>query len=490
MLAVAALVVAVAQGTDTVPARRAPAPVAAMTIASPVDSGPALDFPAFYRQVLGAHPVVLQAELLARQARAEQGIARGAWDPVVTGFWDNKKFKGLGYYDEYEIKATVPTPWGVDIKAGFERAAGEIINPERATPQNGLVNLGVSIPLGQRIVTDERRNALRQATALRDAAEGDRQAIVNKLLLSAAKDYGRWYEAVRRRAIQRNGVALAEFRLRAVRERVRNGDAAPIDTIEARLEVQRRQVARLDAEVAAYQALLAVSSYLWDPQGAPIDPPADALPSLVGIAPLPVDSAALPRWLDRAEREHPDLLKARARVRAAEAQRLFTGQQILPFANLELNQLADAKLRDELGDLNRAEENYKATVTARTSLLFMRERNRFSQAGQRLEQQKLEVARLRRDIALDVRGAVNLLDVLGQQILLQRDAVERARALLVGEQRRFEAGESSLLVVNLRERGLLDEEVRLASLEGKYAAARAELAVAVGDPSVAAPASN
>ncbi len=56
-----------------------------------------------------------------------------------------------------------------------------------------------------------------------------------------------------------------------------------------------------------------------------------------------------------------------------------------------------------------------------------------------------------------------------------------ATQLRDAEQVRFVGGESTLLVVNLRERLLLDESVKLATVEGKLPAARAALVVAVGD---------
>jgi len=62
----------------------------------------------------------------------------------------------------------------------------------------------------------------------------------------------------------------------------------------------------------------------------------------------------------------------------------------------------------------------------------------------------------------------------------QESAVDYARQLRDGEQQRFDAGESSLLLVNLRERTLLDEQGKLAALEAKRQAAEAALAVAIG----------
>ena len=69
-----------------------------------------------------------------------------------------------------------------------------------------------------------------------------------------------------------------------------------------------------------------------------------------------------------------------------------------------------------------------------------------------------------------------------QLIGLQERAIRQARYLRDGELRRFEAGESTFFLVNQRDRQLLDEQVKLAGFEAKYAVARAALAVALGEP--------
>jgi outer membrane protein TolC len=478
---------------EPAPARR-PAPAAR------ADSAAALTFAEFYRQVLAAHPVARQAALARTQAREELRVARGAFDPSLTAAVDRKTFAGTLYYNYAEAELKIPTPVGSDVKIGYERALGRYISGDRRTgdPLNAAVNPGIfkvgfSVPVGQRLITDERRNALVQARALQTAAEADQNAAVNKLLLDAAKTYARWYEGDRRRGVAREGVALAEFRLRAVRARVARGEAAPIDTVEALLEVQRRQVQRYEAEQAYYGAAVDVANFLW----APGETPSDArplelaertVPTLRGLEAEPVDSARLPRWLALAAERHPDVRKVAARVDQAEAQRLFVMQQAIPFAELSLNSVA---AQSAFGATPPAgtqygfnRENVVVGGTLRTPLLFMKERGRFAIADQRLDQQQLERARVRRAVELDVRQSVFDLSTTFAVLELQRMAVQQARQLLVGETRRFEAGESQLLTVNLRERLLLEEELKLASLEAKYASARASLAVSIGEPAV------
>jgi outer membrane protein TolC len=443
--------------------------------------GTPFTFPAFLDVILANHPVATQARLVADQARSDLRTAWGAFDPTITASWDQKTFGGTQYYNYFDAELKIPLPIGADVTVAFDRTMGRYFNPDRRTASNGTVDVGISIPLGQRILTDERRNALQQARAARDAGEADRTGIVNKLLFSAAKDYGVWYESWRRRVIAQGGEALAEFRLQAVRRRVSNGESAPIDTIEALLELQRRQVTRFETEASFYVASLDVTSYLWDDAGRPVPLPGDATPVLVGLESVGIDSTRLEALLDLATRRNPDLLKVQARIKQAEAQRLFNTQALLPLAEAKLAGLGSSDREQSFFDGERLDDNYKAGLSIKSPLLFLKETGRFASSGQRLEFQRVERDRLRREVEFDARAAI--FDLFNLERLRQRQVanVRNASLLRDAEQVRYENGESTLLILNLRERLVLDEAVKLAAVEAKVAGARAALAVATGD---------
>ncbi|MFM8567814.1 MAG: TolC family protein, partial [Gemmatimonadota bacterium] len=218
---------------------------------APLAAQDSLALPAFLTQVIAHHPTAQQATLVRRQVAADLRAARGGFDPVVTAVWDLKRFNGVGYFDEFDARITVQTPWGLDFKLGWENAAGEIINPERKTPASGLLSAGVSLPIGPRLLMDERRTALRQAELADDAAEAERLGAVGRLVQQAAREWGNWAEASARARIAAEGVTLARFRLDATRRRVLAGDAAAIDSVEAAGEFERRQVQLIEAEAAA-----------------------------------------------------------------------------------------------------------------------------------------------------------------------------------------------------------------------------------------------
>lgn len=443
---------------------------------------------AFLARVIAQHPQVRQAEAARRQADAELLTARGGFDPYVSAIWDTKRFKGIGYYDEFDARVVLPTPWGVDFKLGWERAAGQIINPERATPGAGLFSFGVALPIGPRILTDERRTALRQAEIAQEAADADRDAAVARVLQAAARDWGIWAEMTRRARITAEGVELARFRLDALRRRVDVGDAASIDTIEATAELRAREVLRLDAEAAADGARLVAEGWLWRADGTPDQLPAGAVAAdqaVLSQETMLVDrvSGAGLRFLVA---RHPFVQQATARWRQAEAARRLAAVSILPSAMVELSGLGAG---GSLGDVNLPQlsgEESKFSGNVRLPLFPRREVGRLRSAEERTRALQLERERVRRDVEIEAQRALLEVTAVDSQLVRQESLVLLQQRLLAAEQQRFNVGESTLLIVNIRERALLDERLRLAALVARRARALGTLAVASGTPQLSA----
>ena len=446
------------------------------------DSISVLTLDAFYAEVLADHPVVRQAQLLDDVGRAEVLAAKGGvYDPTVSALWARKSFAAAGYYNYLDAALKIPTPAGIDIKLGYEQTSGAFVNPDRTTPSSGLLSAGVVVPLGRGVITDSRRNALAQAKALGAVASAERQRVVNRLLLSATRDYAQWYEAWRRRSIAREGQELARERLVAVARRFEDGDAAAIDTVEAGLEYQRRLVTQLEAENAWYVTTQAINAYLWDRAVRPIDLAAGVVPSVQGLEPVATDTSALAGWLAQAMVRHPDLVKAQGKLQQQQANRRFYGQDLLPEIEVAASALR-AGGAGLFGGWPDVSENYKVALGGTTPLLLMKGRGRLDASQAKAESAELDAALVRRDIELTVLAAFNDVVTRQQLIGLQEMAIQQARYLRDGEFRRFEAGESTFFLVNQRDRQLLDEQVKLAGFEAKYAVARAALAVALGEP--------
>jgi outer membrane protein TolC len=440
-----------------------------------------LAFAAFSDRVMANHPIAVQARQVEAAARAELTMARGAFDPKLEFARDRKVFGGTEYFDYVDAALKIPTFIGSDLKLAFERTSGRFFQTDRLTPAQGLLTLGLTVPLGQRLLTDERRTALTQAQALRDAGEAERVAMLNKLVASAAKDYAGWYEAWQRLLIAQEGVELARFRLDAVRQRVAAGDSPPVDSLEASLEVRRREVSLGETQATYFAARQLAESYLWTAQGMPEPIDEREVPVLDGIAFVAPDSLLVAQAQAEVERFHPEVRKAEATLRSVQAERFLAAQGVLPFAEASLSSLSGRDERGALTDRDAWSDNQKVGFYASSPLLFLKERGKLGLTGA-----KLEAARAERDftrrlvgLALDV-AAYDLVQLASLRGLQERN-VEQATQLRDAEQIRFLNGESTLLIVNLRERLVLDELVKRASVEAKGIAAVAALGVALGD---------
>lgn len=450
--------------------------------------GTSLTFDAFFAAVSRNHPVVRQARLIAEGASGDVTAAFGNFEPKVEASWQQKRFASspsstpTQYYNYADIALKIPTPFGADFKMGYERASGRYINPQYTTPTNGLFSAGFSIPLGQRILTDERRTALRVARALRDVAEAERDAMTNKLLFSAAKSYAEWFSSALQLQVIRDGVRLADVRYTAITRRVAAGDAAGIDSIEAAAELNRRRAQLQGAEQSYFAASLDLTSYLWDARGQPEDLPPGSVPSDSGLGRVLLDSAAVPALLSRVMALHPDVRKASGKVAQAAAERSLARQAMIPLASADLYALRGRGSAFDIGDAITRDGSYKGAINVSSPLLFFKERGKFQSTDAKFDRAELEARETRRDVVLLVRTAINDLAQYDAQLALQRDAVRLFRILSAGERARFDAGESTLFLVNTRERQVLDEELKFVALQAKYLAARAALAVAAGAP--------
>ena len=85
--------------------------------------------------------------------------------------WLAKEFKNTEYYNLLNGSIKFPTSLPFDPKIGFEQNKGAYLNPEHYIANDFSYQqfyAGVSLPLGQGLITDDRRIALRQAQLLVD----------------------------------------------------------------------------------------------------------------------------------------------------------------------------------------------------------------------------------------------------------------------------------------------------------------------------------
>ena len=439
----------------------------------------------FYELIRQHHPIVKQANLFGEEARQVLVQARGAFDPKLLSYYDRKEFGPDLYYDHWQNKLAVPL-WlgGVDLTLSYDRnnPQGRYLNPEERTPPSGLTGVGLTIPIGQTMLIDARRNTVRQARLMLNVAEADRLKQINKTLFDAAKTYWEWFLAYQQRQLLTDGYTLADRRFRALRERALLGDAAIIDTTEALITVQDRLVQRQQADIEERNARLLVSNFLWNAAGQPVELPETAIPQESSLL-LP-DETLMQTLLDQAVQQHPELLKLDAKSGQLLLEERFRRALIGPQIQLNAMLLSETPRVDVPYDWSSyyafRPQNHKIGVDFVFPLFLRKERGKLREIQVKSQQVVLERQQAGRDVANTVQGAYNQLQTLSQQTTVQQQAIQNQQRLLAAEQQKFEIGESSLFLVNARESKLIDLRLKGEELKTKYQKAIAELYYVAG----------
>jgi outer membrane protein TolC len=435
----------------------------------------------FFQRVMEFHPVARQAALLSENARQELRIARGEFDPKLESDLAMKEFKKTLYYRNWDTQLKVPV-WIGELKAGYERNQGTYVNPEIRTPDAGLAYAGVSVPLpiSQGFFIDARRNTLRQAQLFRDIAEADRVKEINKLLLSAAKDYWNWYYAHNEYDMIRESYDLADVRFRAVKERVVQGDLAAIDSVEAQTILQDRLVQLRQAEVGLTNARLLLSNYLWDENDTPLEIPETVVPNDFDPTQRTLGDATLETLLTRARQNHPELRKINLKINQLEVEERFRRDLLKPIIRADYNLLSSTPVQTEAMDMPFLSNNYKFGAYFSFPLFLRKERGKLQQTLLKQEQNVFERFQAGREIENGIRAAYNELKTTEGLLAVQGQMVDNYRRLRDGELQKFDNGESSLFLINSRDSKYIEAQIKLISLRSKYEKQKAELLWAAG----------
>jgi len=421
---------------------------------------------AFVRLVLENHPMARQAALRPELGAMAVRSARGGFDPMATVDYDEKLYDDKTYFQLFDAGLKVPTWFGVELFAGFQENSGDLLDPQAFTPSDGLLKVGGQLSLGQGLFIDQRRATLRRSEAYLRATQAERIQMLNDLLLQALSDHTDWVAAYRALEVSNNAVTLATIRLDAIRGSWRGGDRAAIDTLEAYLQVQDRQMRQQQADLAFRNAGLRLSDHLWDADQRPLELQPNVVPEPTDLT-SPLTFTLADTSIARAIDAHPLLAQASARIEQLDIDRRLRSEYLKPELDLKYQWLGDGGAANNAENVTLLGEGYQFGVGFKMPLFLRRERGELSLAKLRLTDANLGLERDRLRIRNRINARLNDIAVFGSQVQLGGEMVVNNERLLSGELQRFEAGESSLFLVNAREVPLIDARIRQVDLEAR-----------------------
>ena len=417
------------------------------------------DFEIFKLTVSKFHPLIQKANNLALAGSAELLKAQGGFDPTVSMNVNQKTVKGKDYYFTSNTTLKVPLWFGTNLKAGYEDNRGVYVGDDVKTPSSGLWYAGVEIPLLQGLLYNERQFQLQQAQNLQQMSVAERQLAVNDLLLDAFSSYWTWTEAYKKLMIAKEGFVLAEARYKAAKEQVAVGENPPIDTVEALILLENRTVENKTAQTQFQNATLLLQTFLWGENNQMVSIPSNVIPQLantnleVGILnPNEIDSL-------------PSIQLVTYKVDQMALDVKWKKEQLKPSINANYNLLNQPSGNLELSQFSM--QNYKFGVTAYVPLFLRKERGGVKLAKLKMENAGLDLLAKKREYDQKIKNLANEIELQTANIVIQKRIVAHTRTLRTAELDKFQAGESSLFMINSREQTYLSSENKLVELEIK-----------------------
>jgi outer membrane protein TolC len=374
---------------------------------------------------------------------AQRLAARGGFDPKLMGDWQAKEFKEQRYFQTSEYGVKIPTWFGVEVKGMYKTAQGDFLNPEEKLPKIGQAVVGISAPLLQGLLTDERRAALFRARIV---------------LLEAAKAYFEWFFAAKQLKIQEKAVVLAEKRLSDLKISFRLGDKPAVDTLEAFIQVQERIFDLNEAKLLLQNENLQLSNFLWTEKQQPYTLPSDVQVPIVNTnETLPF----LQNDVTNLALNHPELVQYTYKIKQLEIEKRLKQDKLKPKLNVEYNLLGNGRsfYTDALL------QNYKYGVNFSFPILLRQERGNLQMAQIKLDNVALQSKNKQIELQNKINSYFNELNTNRQQLSVFTNVFKSYESLLDAENQKFAIGESSVFLVNARERKLIETEIKLLKIE-------------------------
>lgn len=440
---------------------------------------PVFPFVDYINYVKTNHPISAQAEITARIGELFVLESRGAFDPELYTDLGQKEFEGSRYYRIFDGGIRIPTWYGIEFYSGIEQANGDYLSAQYTLPDNGLTYSGVSLKLGKGLIMDQRRAMLKTAQLGQVATEQERKIILNNLLLDASKAYFQWQLAAVTKEIQMEGLELAKIRLQAVKQNALLGDIPYIDTLEASIQLQNRQMLLAEAELAELNAKAFVSTFLWANYVVPVELAESIAPQKDLDYPLNIFNDYLRNEIDSLIPNHPEAIKANLKIEEYDIQRKLKLESMKPELNVKYN-LLNEPFVDNFASNYRL-ENYNWGLEFKMPIFLRSGRGALQIAKLKLRDAELDYSFNLQHLNVKSQQAVNEFQTTSNQLSIYTKTVVDLRQLLTGEQRKFDSGESSLFLVNSRESSYINGRIKLAELEIKNKFALLKISHSLGN---------
>ena len=437
-----------------------------------------LSYNEFLGYVKKYHPLVKSAQLEINKAQANLMMARGGFDPKIEADFDQKQFKGKEYYSVFNSSFKIPTWYGIEVKAGFDNSEGIFVNPENTLPNQGLTSLGITIPVGQGLLINQRMADLRKAKIQIQLSQAERKLQAIEVVYNASIAYFNWKRNYSEVQLYKNYLKNAAIRYKGILTLIKNGDKPAIDSVEAGIVLKTRKWNLEDSSLKLAKAKLELSNYLWLDNNVPLELqdyiiPENRLEKTIGETlktnELLTDNISI--------ENHPKINSIENKLAILEVDRKLKANSLLPKMDVGYHYLSEPNYWNDTNF-----NNYKIGLNFKFPLFLRKERGSVQLAKFKIQDTKLSLDLERVQLKNKINAQQTEINSIEKQLQLLSDLVSGNSQMLQSEERLFSLGESSIFLLNSRENNLVSIQLTQLGLENRFLNSNAELFKLMANP--------
>ena len=423
------------------------------------------------------HPILKQAKLITNTNQAKLMKARGAFDPKIEVDYNGKEFKNTDYYKILNTTFKIPTWYGIELKASYENNSGQYLNPQYKTPENGLYNVGISVPLARNLFINKRMATLKQAKIYTKQGKLEQQLLINSILFDAITAYLNWNQYYQQYTVYKNYYANADVRLKNVVRNFKAGDKAAIDTLEASINLKTRKLDLEKANIKYVKSKIAFSNYLWIQNNIPMELKEVIIPDVSTFSKIDVilNTAKNHQVQDDFER-HPKLKLLALKKKNLEINKRLKVNDLLPKIDFQYNLLTSKVNNWD----SFSPANYKNSLQVSMPLFLRKSRANLRLANLKLQDLDFEISSTKTILQNKIDATKQEIVSYQKQNNILKNLVNDYKVIVKSEERKFSLGESSLFLINYREVKLIESNLKEIKNQYEYAKQKGKLIKLLG----------
>ncbi len=446
---------------------------------NPLTNPKELTYDEYLGYVKKFHPMVKSANLNISNAQANLMMARGGFDPKIEVDFDKKQFENSEYFSILNSSFKIPTWYGIEVKAGFDNSEGVYLNPQNTLPNQGLTSLGITVPLGQGLLINQRMSDLRKAKIQMQLSQSERKLQAIIVLYNASIAYFNWKRNFSEVQLYENYLKNAEIRMKGVSSLILNGDKPAIDSVEASIIVRNRKLSLEDSQLKLAKSKLELATFLWLENNVPLELQEDIVPESELVTTLIVSLKTNELLQDNLSIEnHPKINALQSKIGILEVERKLKANSLLPKIDVGYHYLSEQNTFSNNNNFN----DYKVGLNFSFPLFLRKERGALKLTKFKIQDTQFELDLERIELKNKIKAQQTEINSLEKQKKIISELVFDYTTMLTSEERLFSFGESSIFLINARENSLITSQLSAINVENRFFISNAELFKVMANP--------